>query len=95
MKFEKALKKAKAGKTIRLAHWNEDVIIKAQYPTDTSKMTAPYLFVDSRFGLVPWLPTQIEIFSDDWEVVKIKSHSWDSDDNISDDWNEAPARSVI
>ena len=33
-------------------------------------MTAPYLYVESRFGRVPWKETMIELFSEDWEVVK-------------------------
>ncbi len=30
-------------------------------------MTAPYLYVTSRFGKVPWMPTVIELFSEHWE----------------------------
>ncbi|MCG8208179.1 hypothetical protein J2Q01_11965 [Tenacibaculum finnmarkense genomovar finnmarkense] len=54
---------------MRLAHWSKDVMIKIQYPDEKSKMTAPYLYVQSRFGNVPWIPTQIELFSNEWEVV--------------------------
>lgn len=90
MEFEKALKKAKKGKAIRLNHWEEGQLVKAQYPTDTSKMTAPYLFCDNQFGLVPWIPTQIEMFSSEWEVVKLDKFSW-----ASDDWHEAHSNSVI
>lgn len=32
-------------------------------------MTAPYLYVESRFGRVPWKETMIELFSEEWEVV--------------------------
>jgi hypothetical protein len=32
-------------------------------------MTAPYLYVQSRFGKVPWRETMIELFSEEWEVV--------------------------
>lgn len=32
-------------------------------------MTAPYLYVESRYGKVPWKETMIELFSEDWEVV--------------------------
>jgi len=32
-------------------------------------MTAPYLYVESRFGMVPWKETMIELFSDAWEVL--------------------------
>lgn len=56
---------------MRLPHWKEDVIVKIQFPDAESKMTAPYLYVSSRFGNVPWLPTQIELFSKEWIVVHI------------------------
>ena len=52
---------------IRIKDWNEDVIIKLQKPDENSKMSASFLYVESRFGNVPWLPTQIEILSDNWE----------------------------
>ncbi len=32
-------------------------------------MTAPYLYVESRFGRVPWKETMIELLSEEWEVV--------------------------
>lgn len=53
---------------IRLPKWSEDVFIRVQYPDKDSKMTAPYLYVESRFGRVPWKETMIEIFSNYWEV---------------------------
>ena len=59
----------KYGKGMRLPHWKEDVVIRAQLPDEHSKMTAPYLYVESRFGRVPWKETMIELFSEDWEIV--------------------------
>jgi len=53
---------------MRLPNWSKDVRIKVQYPTPESKMTAPYFYVDSQFGVVPWIPTMIELFSEDWEI---------------------------
>lgn len=57
-------------KGMRLPQWSEDVIIRVQVPDEHSKMTAPYLYVESRFGKVPWKETMIELFSDKWELVK-------------------------
>lgn len=54
---------------MRLPQWKEDVVIRIQYPDEHSKMTAPYLYVESRFGKVPWKETMIELFSEKWEVV--------------------------
>ena len=59
----------KNGMRARLPHWHEDVCVKLQVPDENSKMTAPYLYVQSRFRCVPWLPTQIELLSEEWEVI--------------------------
>ena len=55
---------------MRLPQWKEDVKIRAQIPDEHSKMTHPYLYVQSRFGCVPWKETVVELFSDDWEVIE-------------------------
>lgn len=55
---------------MRLPHWKEDVKIKVQRPDKNSKMTAPYLYVESRFGRVPWRETEIELFSNNWEIYQ-------------------------
>ena len=70
MEFENAVSliKENADKFMRLDRWSHEVKIKIQYPNDISKMTAPYFYVESRFGMVPWIPTMIEMFSDQWEV---------------------------
>lgn len=56
---------------MRLPSWKEDVIIRCQMPDENSKMTAPYLYVESRFGRVPWKETMIEMFSKEWQLVDI------------------------
>lgn len=67
--FGLALEAMKKGLGARLPKWKPDVVIRAQYPDEHSKMTAPYLYVESRFGRVPWKETMIELFSDEWEIV--------------------------
>ena len=69
LSFGSAFEEVKKGRSMRLPQWSEDVLIKAQFPDENSKMTAPYLYVESRFGKVPWKETMIELFSDRWEVV--------------------------
>ena len=69
MNFGEAFEAVKKGSGMRLPQWQPDVIIKSQYPDENSKMTAPYLYVESRFGKVPWKETMIELFSEDWQVV--------------------------
>ena len=53
---------------IRIDKWKEDVKVKIQWPDKQSKMTAPYLYVESRYGMVPWIPTQIEMLSEVYDV---------------------------
>ena len=69
MNFGQAFEAVKQGKAMRLPAWSSDVLIRAQFPGEHSKMTAPYLYVESRFGNVPWKETMIELFSEDWKVV--------------------------
>lgn len=69
MNFGEAFEQVKTGKSMRLPSWLPDVKIKAQYPDENSKMTAPYLYVESRYGKVPWKETFIELFSEKWEVI--------------------------
>lgn len=71
MKFGIALTLLQEGacEGIRLPQWKEDVVIKLQSPDENSKMTHPYLYVESRFGCVPWKETVVEMFSDKWELV--------------------------
>jgi hypothetical protein len=68
MNFGDAFEQVKKGKGMRLPHWSLDVVIKARYPGKGGDMTAPYLYVDSRYGTVPWKETMIELFSEKWEV---------------------------
>lgn len=68
--FGDALDAMRWGKSVRLPKWSPEVKIQIQFPDEHSKMTAPYMYVESRFGRVPWNPTQIEILSNDWEVVE-------------------------
>ena len=69
MDFGQALEEVKKGKSMRLPLWGKDVKIKSQYPDKNSEMTAPYLYVESRFGKVPWKETMIELFSEEWIII--------------------------
>jgi hypothetical protein len=69
MNFGEAFEQVRLGKGMRLPSWNEEVVVQAQYPDKHSKMTAPYLYVESIYGTVPWKETMNELFSELWEVV--------------------------
>lgn len=56
---------------MRLPQWKDDVVIRVQWPDENSKMTHPYLYVQSRFGNVPWKETVVEMFNNCWQLVKI------------------------
>ena len=68
--FGLAIEALKKGLKVRLPYWGEDVYLTIQFPDEHSKMTHEYIFVTSRFGLVPWVATQIEMLSDNWQVVE-------------------------
>ena len=69
--FGQALRAMKLdGGRVALPHWGEDVYLEMQFPDENSKMTAPYIYVTSRYGKVPWVCTQIEMMSDKWILVK-------------------------
>lgn len=72
MKFEEASLKVKSKEVggMRLPNWQPDVVIRCQFPDEHSKMTHSYLYVESRFGCVPWRPTVPEEFNENWEVVE-------------------------
>lgn len=74
MTFEEALAEVKNGKGMRLPRWSPEVAIRCYRPdfTDTYRdsMTSPYLYVDSRFGRVPWRETFPEMFDNSWEVTE-------------------------
>lgn len=70
MSFSEAFELVKKGYGMRLPQWKVDTVIKMQKPDTFSKMTVPYLYVESRFGCVPWKETNIELFSDEWEVIR-------------------------
>jgi len=73
MKFGTALnsiQESLSNEGMRLPQWGNDVSIRVQRPDEHSKMSAPYLYVESRFGMVPWKETMIEMFATDWEIVE-------------------------
>ena len=70
MPFGHALEAMKQGQKVKLPSWADDVFISVQMPDENSKMTAPYLYVTSRFGKVPWKETMIELFSEEWQIVE-------------------------
>lgn len=77
---------------MRLPEWDKDVVVRFQMPDENSKMTYPYLYIQSRFGCGPWKETVIEMFSEEWQVVeiyekdKIQPIKRESNNNFRDTW---------
>lgn len=81
MDFSEALIELKKGKKLLRKGWNgAGIFIELQTPTELSKMTLPYLFINTEplksendeavRGKVPWLASQTDILCDDWEILK-------------------------
>lgn len=71
MDFSEALSELKKSRKLKRIGWNgKDQWICAQFPDSMSKMTAPYIYLrNQQGGVVPWLPSQGDLFADDWCVL--------------------------
>ena len=82
MNFGQALIELKNGNKVKRKGWNGDGIFLAlQVPDKNSKMTQPYIYIDTLGlktnnpnapkGRVPWLASQTDMLTEDWEVVNV------------------------
>lgn len=82
MNFGQALTELKNGNRVKRKGWNGDGIFLAlQVPDKNSKMTQPYIYIDTLGlktnnpnapkGRVPWLASQTDMLTEDWEVVNV------------------------
>ena len=81
MNFGLALEELKDGNKVARKGWNgKGIFIELQTPTELSKMTSPYIFINTiglqtdneaaPKSLVPWLASQTDMLADDWEIVQ-------------------------
>ncbi len=80
MNFGQAIQCLKLGLRVARMGWNgKGIFIALQVPDEFSKMTHPYIYIDST-GLqtnnpdalkncVPWFASQTDMLSEDWVVV--------------------------
>lgn len=65
-----AIKEMRAGHNVTRKGWNgKNMYLSLQIPDEHSKMSLPYVYmktVDNK--LVPWLCSQTDLLSDDWEI---------------------------
>ena len=66
-----AIDQMRIGKTVCRAGWNgKGQYLDLQRPDANSKMTLPYIFIHTVQGdLVPWLASQTDLLSHDWQIV--------------------------
>ena len=78
MDFGTAISYLKAGKRVARSGWNgKGMWLVLQVPDEHSKMTLPYIYIEYPVGhaaysngsRVPWLASQTDMLSEDWEVV--------------------------
>ena len=73
MDFGSALNCLKRGQAVARQGWNgKNMYLKLQTPDAKSKMTLPYIYMYTAQGdLVPWLASQSDMLSADWEIVDL------------------------
>lgn len=72
--FSEALEDLKGSLTVAREGWNrEGMFLEIQTPDKFSKMTHPYLVMcipegenDGGMRRLPWQPSQVDLFTDDW-----------------------------
>lgn len=71
MTFGQAIEQLKAGKRVARSGWNgKNMYLELQVPDAHSKMTLPYIYMRTvQADLVPWLASQTDMLSDDWNTV--------------------------
>lgn len=78
--FGWALQAIKRGEKVCRSGWNgKGIFIELQVPDANSKMSHPYIFIDTTGlisdnkkaprSLVPWLASQTDMLSEDWEIA--------------------------
>ena len=72
MSFSLALEALKKGYKVSRKNWNgKNMWIEMQLPTETSKMTLPYIYMKTvNDDLVPWLASQTDLLAEDWFFVE-------------------------
>ena len=79
--FGLAIEALKKGHRVARKGWNGNgIFIELQVPDAHSKMTQPYIFIDTLGlqtnnpnapkGRVPWLASQTDMLAEDWQIVE-------------------------
>lgn len=70
MSFSDALRQMLLGWRLTRTGWkNPDLFVALEWPGAKSKMSGPYLYQSGAGTTVPWLPSQTDLFAEDWDKV--------------------------
>jgi hypothetical protein len=69
MTYSKAFEELRKGKGMRLPIWMPDMIVRGHFPTNEEELKQPFLYMHTKSGMYPWIPTMLALYSEDWEVV--------------------------
>ena len=69
--FGEAISELKKGNKVTRKGWNgKNMWLELQVPDAHSKMTLPYIYMKTADNnQVPWLASQTDMLSEDWEVI--------------------------
>ena len=69
--FGQAIDALKQGCRVARIGWNgKGMYLELQKPDEHSKMTLPYIYMKTADdNLVPWLASQTDILSQDWQII--------------------------
>lgn len=69
--FGEAISELKKGNKVTRKGWNgKNMWLELQIPDANSKMTLPYIYMKTADNnQVPWLASQTDMLSEDWEVI--------------------------
>lgn len=69
--FEEALFAIKSGEKVKRAAWQSVRYIALESPSETGKIKRPFVYaVPLDNQATPWAPSQIDLFMNDWQIVK-------------------------
>jgi len=82
MNLGQAIEELKLGRRVARSGWNgKGIFIELQTPPKHSKMTSPYIFIDTTGlqtsnpdapkSLVPWLASQTDMLAEDWIIANV------------------------
>ena len=74
MKFEEIMPELRKRKKARNEAWNglrnKEMYVRIQFPDRDSVMTEPYLVMHVGDKIVPWFPSNLDLFCNRWVIFE-------------------------